>query len=84
MTLPKISVETKVSIGNIIEIVVILTLGIMAFSNVKSDVETVKGKQHETQLELRHYKDHVSDTYVRKDVLEQILIRLEAIDRKIE
>jgi len=84
MTSPKINLEATVTLGNIIEIAVILLIAVMAFATVRTDLGKVKERQDEMHQDFREYRDHVSRTYVRRDVFEQILIRLESIDRNIQ
>lgn len=83
MTIQNMKVEKTITLGNILEIIIILVISVMAFTKVQSDVSTLE--QNQKKLEQRHhqFEQHVGVTYMRQDVFQEILNRLESIDRNL-
>ncbi len=90
MALSDLSFDRKISIGNIIEICILIAGLVWATAFVKADVEQTKRDGNSLRNELRiHIEENreqvrINDaTYVRKDVFDQVMKRLDDIQTSI-
>lgn len=84
MTAPKINIEKTITVGNLIEMLIILVIAITAFTKVQISLDAVHNRQDDLENRLYHHQKKVEQTYVRKDVFDEILIRLESIDQHFQ
>lgn len=90
MALKDLTFDRKISLGNLIEIAILLGGLIWATAFVKADVDQTRRDTQTLRSDLKHHIEdnleqvRINDaTYVRKDVLEQLLIRLDDIQNSI-
>jgi hypothetical protein len=83
--------EKKVSLGNVIEIGMILATLVWATAFVKADVDNVKKEHLELKVEFKAHevlsREQIrlnEQTYVRKDVFDQVMRQLEQIQSSIQ
>ena len=83
--------EKKVSLGNVVEIAMLIGALVFATAYVKSDVDKVKKDQIQLQIKiesqevLQREQVRLNDqTYVRKDVFDQVMKQLEDIKTSIQ
>lgn len=71
--------KPHINLGNVIHLVVLLVTVIYAFAVIQKDVEANREAVMELQKNMSDFRQKVTETYVRKDVNQQILLRLEDI-----
>lgn len=90
MPLQEFIFEKKISLGSVLEIVILCGSIIWATAFIKADVDTTKKEQTELRVEFKAHEvvsreqaRLIDQTYVRKDVLDQVMKRLDDIQNSL-
>lgn len=78
-----IHIDKSINLLHIVELLILIGIGLMAFSTLQSNVAKLEENQEEIKERHEWHEQHVQNTYVRQDVFNQILIRLEDINESI-
>jgi hypothetical protein len=76
--------EKKISLGNIIEILVLLTAVISIFATYQAKIETLQEKVKNSELAIDKHRIDSERIYVRKDVFDLIMIQLQEIRHELK
>lgn len=80
----KMEFDRKITLGNVIEIMLILVGIVWGYAVLSQDLSHQRQDVHDLRLQHQLHQQRTAETYVRKDVFDQVLIRLEDIKKTVE
>lgn len=76
--------DKKISAGNIVEIILILATIVFLYASMEAKVNNNHDRIIDIYSKTQEHQEYIEDTYMRKDVTEQVLIRLDEMNERLK